>query len=80
MPYLESQELIRRFHGRGNALYAVSPRLALSTPEALLEVCQTLLAEHPGIRLQTHLNENGREIEEIGRLFPWARDYLAVYE
>ncbi len=78
--YSESRELIRRFHGRGNALYAVSPRFALSTSEALLEVCQTLVAEHPGVLLQSHLNENAREIEEIGRLFPWARDYLAVYE
>jgi guanine deaminase len=32
------------------------------------------------VRLQTHLNENAREIEEIGRLFSWARNYLAVYE
>jgi len=78
--YSESRELIRRFHGQGKALYAVSPRFALSTSEAMLEVCQTLVAEHPGVLLQTHLNENAREIEEIGRLFPWARDYLAVYE
>jgi guanine deaminase len=31
--YLESRELIRRFHGQGNAVYAVSPRFALSTSE-----------------------------------------------
>jgi guanine deaminase len=78
--YSESRNLIRRFHGQGRALYAVSPRFALSASEAILEVCQTLVAEHPGVRLQTHLNENAREIEEIGRLFPSARDYLAVYE
>jgi guanine deaminase len=78
--YFQSRELIRRFHGQGRALYAVSPRFALSASEAMLEVCQTLVAEHPGVRLQTHFNENHREIEEIGRLFPWAADYLAVYE
>jgi guanine deaminase len=78
--YRESRELICRFHGQGKALYAVSPRFALSTSEAMLEVCQTLLAEHPGVLVQTHLNENAREVKEIGRLFPWARDYLAVYE
>jgi len=78
--YRESRELIRRFHGQERALYAVTPRFALSASEAILEVCQTLLAEHPGLRLQTHLNENPREIEEISRLFPWAGDYLAVYE
>jgi guanine deaminase len=78
--YFQSRELIRRFHRQGKTLYAVSPRFALSASEAILEVCQTLLAEHPGVFLQTHLNENAREVEEIGRLFPWARDYLAVYE
>jgi cytosine/adenosine deaminase-related metal-dependent hydrolase len=57
---LESRELIRSFHGQGNALYVVSPRFAVSTFEAILEVCQTLLAEYPGVRLQTHLNENAR--------------------
>src|SRR5205814_2791034 len=29
---------------------------------------------------QTHLNENRGEIAEVARLFPWASDYLAVYE
>jgi guanine deaminase len=28
----------------------------------------------------THINENRREIEQVARLFPWAADYLAVYE
>jgi hypothetical protein len=31
-------------------------------------------------RTSSKFNENAREIEKIGRLFPWARDYLAVYE
>ena len=46
----------------------------------MLEVCQTLRREHEGLRFQTHLNENPREIAEVARLFPWASDYLAVYE
>ena len=78
--YRDSTELIRRFHGRGNLLYAVTPRFALSTSEAMLEVCQTLRREHDGLRFQTHLNENASEIAEVARLFPWAPDYLAVYE
>jgi guanine deaminase len=78
--YRDSTTLIRRFHGRGRLLYAVTPRFALSTSEAMLEVCQTLLAEHEGLRVQTHINESSREVAEIARLFPWARDYLAVYE
>jgi guanine deaminase len=78
--YRESSELIQRFHGRGRLTYAVTPRFALSTSEAMLEVSQTLLSEHEGLLLQTHLNENRQEIAEVARLFPWASDYLAVYE
>jgi guanine deaminase len=78
--YRESSLLIQSFHGRGRLLYAVTPRFALSTSEAMLEVCETLLNEHEGLLLQTHLNENLQEIAEVARLFPWASDYLAVYE
>ncbi len=78
--YRESSLLIERFHRRGRLTYAVTPRFALSTSEAMLEVCQTLLREHKGLLFQTHLNENVQEIAEVARLFPWATDYLAVYE
>jgi guanine deaminase len=78
--YRDSSELIRRFHRKGKLLYAVTPRFALSASEAILEVCQTLMRETGGIRFQTHLNENALEISEVARLFPWAPDYLAVYE
>src|SRR6202012_4443982 len=29
---------------------------------------------------QTHINESVQEVEEVRRVFPWAKDYLAVYE
>lgn len=78
--YRDSTELIRSFHRQGRLLYAVTPRFALSTTEAMLEMCQTLLTEHEGLRFQTHLNENAREVAEVARFFPWSSDYLAVYE
>jgi guanine deaminase len=78
--YRHSTGLIRRYHGRGRLLYAVTPRFAVSTSEAMLEVCQSLMREHEGVRVQSHLNENAREIAEAARLFPWARDYFGVYE
>ena len=78
--YRDSVSLIRRFHGRGRLSYAVTPRFALSTSEAMLEVCQTLMREHPGVRFQTHINENRGEMEQVAKLFPWAKDYLGVYE
>jgi guanine deaminase len=78
--YHQSQLLIRRYHGRDGLMYAVTPRFALSTSEPMLEVCRSLMVETPGLRFQTHVNENPLEIIEVTRLFPWAADYLAVYE
>ena len=78
--YRDSMALIRRFHGQDRLLYAVTPRFALSTSEAMLEICQSLMREHTGLRLQTHINENPVEVVQVKNLFPWAADYLAVYE
>jgi guanine deaminase len=78
--YRDSLELISRFHGHGRLLYAVTPRFAMSASEEMLELCQTLMREHEGLRFQTHINEDAKEVEEVARLFPWASDYLAVYE
>jgi guanine deaminase len=61
-------------------LYSVTPRFALSTTEAMLDVCQTLLTEYPTLRFQSHLNEQIDEVVAVARQFPWASDYLAVYE
>jgi len=58
----------------------VTPRFALSASEAMLEICQSLMSERDGLRFQTHINENLGEIAEVARLFPWATDYLSVYE
>jgi guanine deaminase len=78
--YRESACLIRQYHGAGRALYAVTPRFALSSTNAMLEVCGTLLQENPGVRFQTHLNETPPEVNEVARLFPGDADYFGVYE
>jgi guanine deaminase len=78
--YRDSDELIRRFHGRGRLLYAVTPRFALSTSDAMLEMCQTLLREHDGLRTQSHVNESPDEIRMVAERFPWAADYVSVYD
>jgi guanine deaminase len=38
------------------------------------------LARQHGAYWQTHLSEDGGEIQEVRRLFPHAHDYLAVYD
>lgn len=78
--YDESTTLIERYHKRGRLFYAVTPRFAYSTTESMLEVCQQLMSEHPDVLLQTHINESTTEMAELERLFPWAADYLAIYE
>jgi guanine deaminase len=78
--YDESKALIRRWHGKGRQLYAVTPRFAITSTEAQLEAAGALLKEHPDCYLQTHLSENRREIETVHRLFPWAESYTAVYD
>jgi guanine deaminase len=78
--YDDSAMLIREYHKRERLIYAVTPRFAYSTTEGMLEVCQQLMSDHPDVLLQTHINETTTEIGELGRLFPWAGDYLAIYE
>jgi guanine deaminase len=77
----ESEELIADWHGAddGRLGYAVTPRFAVScTSEMLRE--SAALATRTGAWWQTHVSEDGGEIEEVGRLFPEATDYLDVYD
>lgn len=78
--YQDSRVLIDRFHKQGRLLYAVTPRFALSASEAMLEVCQSLVHEHDELRVQTHINEQPDEVASCLRAFPWARDYLSIYD
>lgn len=78
--YRDSTELIRRFHRRGRLLYAVTPRFALSTSDAMLDMCRTLVREHDDLRVQSHVNENRDEIRMVAEQCPWAADYVGVYD
>ena len=78
--YRDSKDLIARWHGRGRIGYAISPRFAITSTEAQLEASGALAREHPECHVQTHMNENLREIETVLALFPGARDYLEIYE
>jgi guanine deaminase len=46
----------------------------------MLEVCGALLGDAEGVLLTTHLNETWEEVRLVRSLFPWAGDYLEVYE
>jgi guanine deaminase len=78
--YADCTDLIGRWHGHGRLLYAVTPRFAATSTERQLTLAGRLLDEHAGVRMQTHIAENADEIRWVAELFPWSRDYLAVYE
>ena len=71
--YRECRDLLARWHGRGRALYAITPRFAITSTDAQLEAAGALVREFPDVHVQTHLCENRREIETAKQFFPWAR-------
>ena len=77
--YIESKQLIEKWHGKGRNLYAITPRFApTSTPEQLEKAGQ-LKAEYPDVYVHTHLSENKNEIAWVKELFPERKGYLDVY-
>ncbi len=78
--YRDCSELIQRWHLKGRAYYAVTPRFAPCSSPAQLEVCGQLLDENPDLYLQSHVAENRAEVDWVARLFPHSRSYLDVYD
>ncbi len=78
--YDDSKALIDHWHGQGRASYAITPRFAITSSPAQLELAGALASEHPECFVQTHLSENHDEIAFTAELYPDARDYLDVYE
>jgi guanine deaminase len=78
--YDDTKRLIEKWHGKGRSLYAITPRFAITSTPAQLEMAQALVSEYPDCYMQTHLSENHDEIAFTLELYPKARDYLDVYE
>ncbi len=76
----DSEELLKKWHGRGRQLYALTPRFAPTSTEAQLQLCGELARAYPEVYLQTHVAENTDEIAWTKSLFPKARSYLDVYD
>lgn len=78
--YDDSKALLDRWHGKGRATYAITPRFSpTSTPDQLAAL-GALWAERPEVLMQTHLSEQLPEIAWVRDLFPQSRDYLDTYE
>ncbi len=76
----DTEDLIAKWHGNGRALYAISPRFAITSTPEQLEMAQALVAAHPDCYVQTHLSENKDEIAYTMELYPDHPDYLGIYE
>ncbi|MEM1429176.1 MAG: guanine deaminase [Pseudomonadota bacterium] len=76
----ESAALIARWHGKGRARYAITPRFTPTSSPEQLEALGALWAAHPSCAMQTHLSEQTDEVGWVASLHPEARDYLDTYE
>ena len=77
---LDTEALIRRWHGRGRLGYAITPRFAPSCSEAQLRGAGALAAQYGDVWIQSHVAENLEEVRWACELFPAARSYLAIYQ
>jgi guanine deaminase len=76
---LDSEALIRRWHGQGRLGYAITPRFAPSCTDAQLRGAGELAAKYPDVWIQSHVAENKDEVAWARELFPQSRSYLATY-
>ncbi|MYM39031.1 guanine deaminase [Duganella qianjiadongensis] len=76
----DTEALIQRWHKRGRALYAITPRFAPTSTDAQLHLAGELAGAYPDTFIQTHVSENQAECAWVHELFPQARSYIDVYD
>ncbi|MBA2675074.1 guanine deaminase [Ramlibacter sp.] len=77
---VDTEALIRRWHGVDRLGYAITPRFAPSCSEAQLRGAGELAAQYPDVWIQSHVAENKDEIRWARELFPASRSYLSIYD
>jgi guanine deaminase len=77
---VDSEALIRRWHGKDRLGYAITPRFAPSCTDAQLGGAGELAAQFPEVWIQSHVAENHDEISWARQLFPRSRSYLSIYD
>jgi guanine deaminase len=76
---IDTEFLIRKWHGQDRLGYAITPRFAPSCSEAQLRGAGELAAKYPDVWIQSHVAENLDEIIWARELFPASRSYLSIY-
>ncbi len=79
MGYDETRAVIEAWHGKGRNHVAITPRFAITSTPAQMEMTAALAREFPDLHIQTHLSENHEEIRYTAELYPEAIDYTDVY-
>ncbi|MGM9426258.1 guanine deaminase [Hydrogenophaga sp. MI9] len=76
---IDTEALIRRWHGVDRLGYAITPRFAPTSSEAQLRGAGELAAKYGDVWIQSHVAENHDEVRWVAELYPQARSYLGVY-
>jgi guanine deaminase len=77
--YDDSKSLIKKWHKKNRAYYAISPRFGITSTPEQLDLAGSLVSEFSDCYLQTHISENVKEIELTLSLFPERKNYLDIY-
>ncbi len=77
--YKDSKKMIDKWHRKGRNLYAITPRFPLGCTHEMMDCCGKLKKENPDVWVNSHLNENPKEIKDTNAHHCTA-DYLAVFE
>jgi guanine deaminase len=78
--YDDTKAGIAKWHGRGRARYAITPRFAITSTHEQMAMAEALAQEFPDLHIQTHVSENLAEIAYANELFPNYGDYVGIYE
>ncbi|MES2530200.1 MAG: guanine deaminase [Pseudomonadota bacterium] len=77
---IDTEALIRQWHGVDRLGYAITPRFAPTSTDAQLRGAGELAAKYPDTWIHSHVAENKDEVKWARELFPQARSYLDVYQ
>ncbi|MEP6823558.1 MAG: guanine deaminase [Ramlibacter sp.] len=77
---VDTEDLIRKWHGTDRLGYAITPRFAPSCTPQQLRGAGALAAKYPDVWIQSHVAENLDEVRWARELFPDSRSYLAIYD
>lgn len=76
---LDTEALIKRWHGVGRLGYAITPRFVPTSSHEQLGGAGELASQYGDVWVQSHVAENTDEIAWVAQLHPEARSYLEVY-